>query len=146
MTKEEQIEQGLINKLVELKYSYRPDIRNRVALEQNFREKFEALNKVSLTDAEFARLRDEIVTSDVFAASKTLRQRNTFAREDGTPLQYTLVNIKEWCKNHFEVIHQLRMRTDHSHHRYDVILLINGVPAMQIELKTLEVSPRRAMQ
>ena len=146
MTKETRIEQDLITKLTELKYSYRPDIRDRASLEQNFRDKFEALNKVTLTDAEFARLRDEIVSTDVFAAARTLRQRNTFAREDGTPLQYTLVNIKDWCKNHFEVINQLRINTDNSHHRYDVILLINGVPVVQIELKTLEVSPRRAMQ
>ncbi|MFZ3186280.1 MAG: type I restriction endonuclease subunit R [Pseudomonas sp.] len=146
MTKETQIEQELITKLTELKYSYRPDIRDREALEQNFRAKFEALNKVSLTDAEFARLRDEIVSADVFTASKTLRTRNTFMREDDTPLQYTLVNIKDWCKNDYEVINQLRINTDNSHHRYDVILLINGVPVVQIELKTLQVSPRRAMQ
>lgn len=146
MTTENQIENKLIAKLTDLKYTYRPDIRDREALEQNFRRKFEALNKVSLTDAEFARLRDEIVTSDVFTASKILRQRNTFTREDGTPLQYTLVNIKDWCKNDYEVINQLRINTANSHHRYDVIILINGVPVVQIELKTLQVSPRRAMQ
>lgn len=146
MTKEIQIEQDLIAKLTELKYTYRPDIRDRAALEQNFRTKFEALNKVTLTDAEFARLRDDIVSPDVFAAARTLRSRNTFAREDGTPLQYTLVNIKDWCKNDYEVINQLRINSDISHHRYDVILLINGVPVVQVELKTLEVSPRRAMQ
>ena len=146
MTKEIEIEQNLIAKLRSLKYSHRPDIRDRATLEQNFRDKFEALNHVALTDAEFARLRDEIVTPDVFIASKTLRQRNTFVREDGTPLQYTLVNIKDWCKNDYEVINQLRINTANSHHRYDVILLINGVPVVQIELKTLQVSPRRAMQ
>jgi type I restriction enzyme R subunit len=57
-----------------------------------------------------------------------------------------LVNIKDWCKNEFEVINQLRINTENSHHRYDVILLINGIPVVQIELKTLEVSPRKAMQ
>lgn len=145
-TKESQIEQSLIDKLTDLKYTYRPDIRDKEALEQNFRERFQTLNKVNLTDAEFARLRDEIINADVFTAAKTLRERNTFQREDGTPLQYTLVNIKDWCKNEFEVINQLRINTDNSHHRYDVILLINGVPMVQIELKTLEVSPRRAMQ
>ena len=143
--KESQIEQVLIEKLKDLKYTYRPDIHDRDALEQNFKEHFQALNKVNLTDSEFARLRDEIVNADVFIAAKTLRERNTFQREDGTPLQYTLVNIKDWCKNDFEVINQLRINTDSSHHRYDVILLINGVPVVQIELKTLEVSPRRAM-
>ncbi len=143
---EPQIEYGFIGKLTDLKYTYRSDIRDRKSLEENFRKKFETLNRVSLTDAEFSRLRDEIINPDVFNASKILRQRNTFQREDGTPLQYTLVNIKDWCKNDFEVINQLRMNTENSSHRYDVILLINGVPVVQIELKTLEVSPRRAMQ
>jgi type I restriction enzyme R subunit len=146
MIKEHSIENNLIAKLQGLKYSYRPDIRDKITLEQNFREKFEALNYVKLTDSEFARLRDEIVNADVFSAAKNLRERNTFQRDDGTPLQYTLVNIKDWCKNDFEVINQLRINTDNSHHRYDVILLINGVPVVQIELKTLELSPRRAME
>ncbi len=144
--KEEQVEYGFIGKLQGLKYEYRPDIRDRAALELNFRQKFEALNRVKLTDSEFARLLDEIVTPDVYAAAKTLRGINAFTRDDGTPLNYSLVNIKDWCKNEFEVIRQLRINTDYSHHRYDVILLINGVPCVQIELKTLGVNPRRAME
>src|SRR5688572_9894549 len=145
-TQEQQLEAALIEKLRTLKYEYRPDIRDRAALERNFREKFEALNRINLTPGEFPRLLEEIITPDVFAAARTLRERNSFTRDDGTPLNYTLVNIKDWCKNTFEVINQLRINTDNSHHRYDVILLINGVPAVQIELKTLKLSPRRAMQ
>ncbi|MBU3680275.1 MAG: type I restriction endonuclease subunit R, partial [Candidatus Kapabacteria bacterium] len=144
--REQTIEMGFIGKLENLKYVYRRDIRDRTALERNFREKFEALNRVRLTDNEFARLLDEIVTADVFTVSRTLRERNAFTRDDGTPLNYTLVNIKDWCKNEFEVINQLRMNTDNSHHRYDVMLLINGVPLVQVELKTLGTSPRRAME
>ncbi|MDP3375418.1 MAG: type I restriction endonuclease subunit R, partial [Hydrogenophaga sp.] len=145
--KEDQIEYGFIGKLQNsLKYEYRADIRDRASLEKNFRAKFEALNRVKLTESEFARLLDEIVTPDVYAAAKTLRSINAFTRDDGTPLNYTLVNIKDWCKNHFEVIHQLRINTDNSHHRYDVLILINGVPCVQIELKTLGVNPRRAME
>jgi type I restriction enzyme R subunit len=146
MTTELDIERDLISKLEGLKYTYRPDIRDRASLEKNFREKFEALNRVKLTDDEFQRLLDELVTSDVFTAARVLRERNDFTRDDGTPLAYTLVNIKDWCKNHFEVVNQLRINTDYSHHRYDVILLINGVPVTQIELKTLGVNPRRAME
>jgi type I restriction enzyme R subunit len=144
--REEHIENDFIRKLVNLKYEYRPDITDRAALEKNFRVKFEALNRVNLTDGEFARLLDELVTPDVFTAAKTLRQINAFTRDDGTPLNYTLVNIKDWCKNTYEVINQLRINTDYSHHRYDVILLINGVPCVQIELKTLGIHPRRAME
>ena len=143
---EQLIEQDLINKLTDLKYSYRPDIRDRAALELNFRQKFEELNRVNLTDEEFSRLLEKIIAPDTFSAARTLRERDSFERDDGTPLSYTLVNIKDWCKNTFEVINQLRINTDNSHHRYDVILLINGVPVVQIELKTLTISPRRAMQ
>jgi len=145
-TSEQHIEHDLIAKLSDLKYTYRPDIRDRAALEVNFRTKFEALNRVRLTDSEFQRLLDSIVTDDVYNAAQTLRNINSFERDDGTPLNFTLVNIRDWCKNDFEVIHQLRINTDNSHHRYDVMLLINGVPVVQIELKGLGVSPRRAMQ
>ncbi len=146
MLRERQIEDNFIKKLQDLKYSYRPDICDRETMEQNFRTKFEQLNRVHLTDAEFGRLLEEITDADVFSSSKRLRERNTFIRQDGTPLQYTLVNIKDWCRNEYEVIHQLRMNTRNSFQRYDVIILINGLPIVQVELKTLDVSPRRAMQ
>ena len=143
---EQQLEADLIEKLLGLKYEHRPDIRDRATLEANFRNHFQTLNQVKLTDAEFARLLDEIVTADVYSASKTLRNINSFTRDDGTPLNFTLVNIKDWCKNTFKVVSQLRINTDNSHHRYDVLLLINGVPVAQIELKTLGINPRRAME
>jgi type I restriction enzyme R subunit len=145
-TTESLIERDLIAKLEDLKYTYRPDIRDRASLEKNFREKFQALNHVQLTDAEFQRFLDQIPAGDVYAAARFLRDTNTFMRDDDTPLDFTLVNTRDWCKNSYEVINQLRINTDNSHHRYDVILLINGVPAVQIELKALAVSPRRAMQ
>ncbi|MFC6307234.1 type I restriction endonuclease subunit R [Paraburkholderia dipogonis] len=145
-TTENQIELELIAKLRELKYVYRPDIRDRAALEANFRAKFQELNRVALTDDEFQRLLDEIVSPDVFTAAQTLRNRNAFTRNDGTPLNYTLVNTADWCKNTFEVVSQLRINTDYSHHRYDVLLLINGVPVVQVELKTLGINPRRAIE
>ena len=73
--RESTIEQELIEKLGQLKYTLRPDIRDRAAMERNFREKFEALNRVKLTDAEFQRLLDGIGTPDVFKAAHTLRHR-----------------------------------------------------------------------
>ena len=103
MTKEVEIERELIKKLADLKYSHRDDVCDREALERNFREKFEALNRVRLTDSEFERLLEEIVTPDVFATAERLRNWNTFEREDGTPLHYQLVNLQDWCRNSFEV-------------------------------------------
>lgn len=146
MIKENHIEENLIKQLTELKYVFRPDINDKKTLELNFKTKFETLNRVRLTDNEFSRIKEEIISPDVFIASKLLRERQYFQREDGTPLFYTLVNNKDWCKNDFEVISQLRINTENSHQRYDIILLINGLPVVQIELKKLDISPRKAMQ
>lgn len=85
MTKEHQIEEQLIEQLVGLKYIHRPDIIDRRTLEQNFKAKFEALNRVRLSDSEFLRLREEIIEPDVFSTSKKLRERQYFLREDGIP-------------------------------------------------------------
>lgn len=84
--------QALLEKLADLKYTCRSDIRDRAALERNFREKFETLNRVHFTDSEFHRLLESIITPDVFAAARHLREKNTFERDDGTPLHYTLDN------------------------------------------------------
>src|SRR5690606_7844368 len=146
MTKERHIELNLIEQLIGLKYTHRPDITDRKTLEQNFRSKFEALNRVRLTDSEFLRLREEIIEPDVFKASKKLREQQFFQREDGKHLHYTLVNNKDGCKSDFESISQLRINTQHINQRFDIILLINGLPVVQIEVKRLDISPRKAMQ
>ena len=144
---EQDIEQQLIAKLTDdLKYTYRSDIHDRAALEKNFRTHFETLNRVHLSEAEFSRPMDMIVSGDVYEASCILREPQTLERDDGTPLSFTLVNTRDWCKNSFEVVNQLRINTASSHHRYDVIILLNGIPVVQIELKNLAVSPRRAMK
>ena len=143
---EAHIEEQFIDKLIELKYTHRPDIHNLDTLEANFRAKFEQLNAVTLSDSEFARLLEQIVSPDVYTSAKYLRSINAFERDDGTPLNFTLVNLKDWCKNDYEIVSQLRINTRYSFQRFDVILLINGIPCTQIELKTLEISPRRAIQ
>lgn len=67
-TPESKFEEALIGRLTDLKYTHRPDIRDRAALEDNFRGHFQSLNRVQLTDGEFKRLLDQIVTSDVAAS------------------------------------------------------------------------------
>ncbi len=142
---EDKFENFVIEELRKYAYTYREDIIDRASLEKNFREKFNALNKVTLADPEFARLLQEIVTVDVFKASKTLRTQGYLERDDGTPLYYTLVNHKDWCKNSYEIINQARFSTDYSHHNYDVVILLNGVPVVHIELKSHKVSARNAI-
>lgn len=143
---EAQLEQQFIEKLQELKYTYRSDIRNLDSLERNFREKFERLNFVTLSDDEFRKLLQENITSDVFTAAKHLREKQTFVRNDGTTFDYSLVNLRDWCKNEYEVVNQLTINTASGHHRYDVIILINGLPLAQIELKRHSVSPLKAVE
>ena len=94
LIKEAHLEEEFIGMLRDLKYTVRDDIKDRTALDENFRKHFEELNRVTLTDGEFNRLLDEIVTPDVFEAARLLRNRESFIRDDGTPLNYTLVNIK----------------------------------------------------
>lgn len=144
--KESQIEQHFIRHLEGLGYVYRKDIKDRASLEQNFRNKFEALNNVRLTDGEFERLMGNIVSSDVYKASKTLRDKVEIIHDDGTTRFYPLVNLQNWCKNDYEVINQLRINTHSSYHRYDVIILVNGLPLVQVELKAHGVSPRVAIK
>lgn len=143
---EAQLEQQFLDKLQELKFTYRSDIRDLDSLEKNFRQKFERLNFVSLSDDEFRKLLQENVTSDVFTASKRLREKQTFVRNDGTTFDYSLVNLRDWCKNDYEVVNQLTINTANSRQRYDVIILINGLPLVQIELKRHSVSPMKAVE
>lgn len=143
---EAQLEQQFLDKLQELKYTYRSDIRDLDSLEKNFRQKFERLNFVSLSDDEFRKLLQENVTSDVFTASKRLREKQTFVRNDGTTFDYSLVNLRDWCKNDYEVVNQLTINTANSRQRYDVIILVNGLPLVQIELKRHSVSPMKAVE
>lgn len=146
MSAEHITESKFINQLKELGYTYRQDIRDYDSLTNNFREHFCRLNHVNLSDHEFERLLLDIVSPDTFRNSKWLRNRNTFIRDDNTQLDYTLVNTVDWCKNSFEVINQLRINTRNSFQRYDVIILLNGVPVAQIELKDYPFSYRKALE
>ena len=145
-TREAEIEARLIEQLVKQGYKYRSDIKDRYDLEKNFKEHFNSLNRVHISDKEFANLKANIIKDNVFDASKILRAENYMEREDGTPLFYSLVNKKDWCKNEFEVVNQLRINTENSFHRYDVVILINGIPIVQIELKEYATNPKRAME
>ncbi len=143
---EAQLEQQFIEKLEELKYTYRSDIHDLDTLEKNFRQKFERLNFVTLSDDEFHKLLQENITSDVYTASKHLREKQTFVRSDGTTFDYSLVNLRDWCKNEYEVVNQLTINTASSYHRYDIVILINGLPLVQFELKRHSVSPLKAVE
>lgn len=144
---EAQLEQQFIEKLrVDLNYKYLDYIHDLDSLNRNFRKHFQRLNYVTLSDDEFEKLLKDNISPDVFTVSKHLREKQTFVRNDGTSFDYSLVNLRDWCKNEFEVVSQVSLNTANSHHRYDVIILINGLPLVQIELKRYKVSPLKAIE
>ena len=93
-TPESNLEKDLVAKLRDLKYDYRPDIHDRAALEANFRKSSKpSIGSRSRTASSGA--------SSTGSSHRTctkprvsLRNREAFVRDDGTPLNYTLVNIK----------------------------------------------------
>ncbi len=91
-------------------------------------------NGKPLSDAEFERLLAVILGKSVFASAEILRNIQNIKRDDGTDVYVELFNRKEWCQNEFQVTHQTTVVGKYEN-RYDVTLLINGLPLVQIELK-----------
>ena len=135
---EAKLEEKLIEQL--LKQGYKKVQINTVEdLERNFREQINEHNKSRLegnplSDKEFERLMIKISGKGVFQSAKELRQLQTIQRDDGTTAYIELFNIREWCQNIFQVTHQTTVEGKYVN-RYDVTLLINGLPLVQIELK-----------
>ncbi|MEG0909767.1 MAG: type I restriction endonuclease subunit R [Bacilli bacterium] len=105
----------------------------------NFREQIylhniEELDSERLSDKEFERLMVKISGKGVFQSAKELRQKQDIERDNGKKVYIELFNKKEWCKNIYQVTHQTTVEGKHTN-RYDVTLLINGLPLVQIELK-----------
>ena len=91
-------------------------------------------NGKPLSDTEFERLLAVISGKSVFASAEILRNIQNIKRDDGTDVYIELFNRTEWCQNEFQVTHQITVIGKYEN-RYDVTLLINGLPLVQIELK-----------
>lgn len=92
------------------------------------------LNGQPLSDVEFKRILTLIEGKSIYDSAKILRDKLLIEREDGTQLYVELLNTKDWCKNLFQVTTQTTV-TGRYTNRYDVTILINGLPLVQIELK-----------
>ena len=114
---ENDVEQNLTEKLQELKYTYRSDIRDRVNLEKNFREKFEALNRVRLEDSEFACLLEKIINPDVYASAKLLRELNTF--ECSHPASLHTGEQQGLVQKYLRGRQSTALNTQNNHQRYE---------------------------
>ncbi len=135
---ETHLENRMIDQLVKQGYEY-VQINDVTDLENNFRKQLNIHNKVDLngkdlSDREFERLMIKISGKTIFQSAKELRQKQDIVRDDGTVVYIELFNIKDWCKNIFQVTHQTTVEGKYTN-RYDVTILINGLPLIQIELK-----------
>ncbi|MEW9503207.1 type I restriction endonuclease subunit R [Jeotgalibacillus marinus] len=135
---EAQLEKNMINQLTRQGYES-VQLPDYDALVKNFRTQVNRFNEKKLegkplTDIEFNRLLTIIDGNSIFDSAKILRDKQIIEREDGSQVYIELFNTREWCKNLFQVTAQTTV-TDKYTNRYDVTLLINGLPVVQIELK-----------
>jgi len=117
-------------------------INNENELKQNFKLQLEKHNKISLSENEFEKILIHLDGGSVFEKSKKLRDKFSFER-DGETIYIEFLNRKEWCKNLFQVTNQVTMIGTYKN-RYDVTLLINGLPLVQIELKRRGIELKEA--
>ena len=141
------LEERMIEQLV--KQGYEKVIIDDVdSLENNFRRQVNIHNKIELkgkdlSDKEFERLMVKISGKGVFQTAKELRQKQDIQRDDGSIVYIELFNTKDWCKNIFQVTHQTTVEGKYTN-RYDVTILINGLPLVQIELKRRGIDMKEA--
>ncbi|WP_412031722.1 type I restriction endonuclease subunit R [Metamycoplasma buccale] len=136
---EQELENNLIRQLIDDGYE-KVDISNLDELKINFRRQLNIHNKnelksKDLSDKEFEQVMNKISGKSIFESSKILRNTFLIEREDHSKARIELFNKNEWCKNIFQVAHQITNDNGNYTNRYDVTLLINGLPLVQIELK-----------
>jgi type I restriction enzyme R subunit len=118
-------------------------IEDDAALIRNLRGQLEKFNKTSFSDAEFKKILNHLNKGDRFYKAKTLRDRYALTRDDESTFFVRFFNMDQWCKNEYQVTHQITQVGKHEN-RYDVSLLINGLPLVHIELKRRGVEMKEA--
>lgn len=153
-TSESELEQNLINQLIsgDSQWTYRKDLNTEEKLWINLREKLErnnkdVLNEVNLTEQEFRQIQNQLKFANFYDAAKWLAGENGIAkvqvqREDASlgTVRLKVLNRADIAggMSSYEVINQFqsfKQSTDDRDRRFDVSLLINGLPLIHIELK-----------
>jgi type I restriction enzyme R subunit len=127
------LEEQLIAKLQELGYAL-VHIQNETELIDNLKVQLEKHNHITFSNKEFEKVLSILSKGSVFEKAKTLREKQHIIRDNGDNLYFEFINIEQWCQNQYQVTHQVSMEGKYKN-RYDVTLLINGLPLVQIELK-----------
>ena len=135
MTKqpEQLLENNLVSQLRDLGYQY-VEIKDEADLLTNFQEQLEKHNKTKFTHNEFFQILNQLGKGNIFEKAKTLREKIPVTDSEGQVRHIELINKTHWCQNQFQVTQQVTMDGQYKN-RYDVTILINGLPLVQIELK-----------
>jgi len=146
--REAQLEEELISDLLRQGYKYAPEIRTPEALLKNVRAQIERLNEISFTDEEWVRFCTEFVDSPGDSATEKAKKVHEypvydFIFDDGRMKNIYLFDKRNLSRNQMQVINQMEQTGSHTN-RYDVTILINGLPLVHIELKRRGVAIREA--
>ena len=130
---EQALENNLIQQLQVLGFE-RIHIKGEDELITNLKLQLEKHNKINLSDAEFKQILNKLDRGNIFEKAKILRDRIDYTNDDGTINHIQLIDQIHYCKNEYQVASQITMTGTYTN-RYDVTLLVNGLPLVQIELK-----------
>jgi len=130
---EQILENNLVLQLQKLGYQ-KVIIKDENDLLANLKKQLEIHNKVTFSPNDFKQILNAINKGNIFERAKLLRERVVYTNDEGETKTIELINQIHWCQNEFQVTQQVTMEGTHKN-RYDVTILVNGLPLIQIELK-----------
>ncbi|TXD48672.1 type I restriction endonuclease subunit R [Polaribacter sp. IC073] len=130
---EQVLENQLIEQLSNQGYT-KVSIPDEASLLANLKAQLEKHNNIMFTAKEFERVLNILSKGSVFEKAKTLREKQHIVRDNGDNLYFEFLNTEHWCQNQYQVTNQVTIEGSYKN-RYDVTLLVNGLPLVQIELK-----------
>lgn len=130
---EQVLENQLVEQLTTIGYS-KINIPDEATLLKNLKTQLETHNNIKFSTKEFERVLNILSKGSVFEKAKILRQKQHIIKDNGENLYFEFLNTEHWCQNQYQVTHQVTIEGKYKN-RYDVTLLINGLPLVQIELK-----------
>lgn len=139
---EQLLENNLVNQLQMLGYKYVP-ISDESDLLANLKKQLEKHNGIEFTEKEFEKVLNILSKGSVFDKARTLREKQYIVRDNGENLYFEFISIDNWCQNLFQVTNQVKVEGKYKN-RYDVTILINGLPLVQIELKRRGIELKEA--
>lgn len=131
---EQILEEQLLFQLQKLGYKY-ITIADEKSLLANLKTQLEKHNHIQFSESEFEKVLNILNKGSVFEKAKVLREKkHHIIRDNGDNLYFEFLNVEHWCQNEYQVTNQITQEGKYQN-RYDVTLLINGLPLVQIELK-----------